>query len=80
LGESWQEVEKRTGQVFTVATIAYNEEPPREYTVEIGLRTRRLRVYKRFDRERWAVRHLLSYERPVLYCKFFILSYARSAF
>ena len=71
-GSGWDRAERRAGEVLLVSTIIYDEDPPRTFPVEVGVRKRLLRYYEREDGTRLHV----SVNYYVVYNKFSIYSFS----
>jgi len=49
LGAEWDYAERRTGEIFMVATIVHDDDPPRRFAVEVGMEQRRTRWFQRVN-------------------------------
>lgn len=71
LGAEWDYAERRTGEIFMVATIVHDDDPPRQFAVEIGMEQRRTRWYQRVNGSDVA-RYQVERAHWVVYMKFSI--------
>jgi hypothetical protein len=77
LGAEWDYAERRTGEIFMVATIVHDDDPPRQFTVEVGMEQRRTRWYQRVDGSDVA-RYQVERAHWVLYMKFTIYHFHKN--
>ena len=77
LGAEWDYAERRTGEIFMVATIVHDDDPPRQFAVEVGMEQRRTRWYQRVDGSDVS-RYQVERAHWVVYMKFTIYHFHKN--